>query len=263
MLDSILFKLKKFIPTRLFSWVAPAYHYAMALVGALVYRFPSRRIIVVAVTGTKGKSSVTEILNAILEEAGFKTAVSNTIQFKIGDESDDNLYKMSMPGRMFMQRFIRRAVNAGCQYAVIEMTSQGAEMYRHRFIDIDALIVTNIAPEHIEAHGSYENYVKAKLEIARAVAHSGKKRTMIIVNKEDKESPRFLAYDPTEKYEYSIEEGRPMTLGKQGFSMTYGGVAMTSPLSGEFNVYNCLAAMTFARTQGIGVDVMGRAIEKF
>lgn len=263
MLDSILFRIKKYIPKGFFSWVAPIYHYKMALLGALWYRFPSRKLVVITVTGTKGKSSVTEILNAILEEAGYKTALTNTIRFKVGDVSDDNLYKMSMPGRFFMQRFLRRAVRAGCKYAVIEMTSQGAEMYRHRFIDIDALIFTNLAPEHIEAHGSYENYVEAKLKIAKAVARSAKRRNMIIVNKEDKESTRFLAVDPVEKYEYSIEQARPFELGQRGLSFTYKGVRIHSPLSGEFNIYNCLAAMTCAETQGVSIEVMKSAIEKF
>jgi UDP-N-acetylmuramoyl-L-alanyl-D-glutamate--2,6-diaminopimelate ligase len=235
----------------------------MALLSAIFYRFPSRKLIVVAVTGTKGKSSVTEILNAILEEAGYKTALTNTIRFKVGDEGEDNLYKMSMPGRFFMQRFLRRAVKSGCKYAIIEMTSQGAEMYRHRFIDIDALIVTNIAPEHIEAHGSYENYLAAKLKIAQAVAHSPKRRNMIIVNKEDKESTRFLAVDPVEKYEYSIEQARPCEVGKQSISFVYETQKINSPLSGEFNIYNCLAAITFARTQEIPVNTIKSALEKF
>jgi UDP-N-acetylmuramoyl-L-alanyl-D-glutamate--2,6-diaminopimelate ligase len=263
MLDNLLFKIKKYIPRNLFSWVAPLYHYKMALLGAIWYRFPSRKLVVVAVTGTKGKSSVTEILNSILEEAGHQTALTNTIRFKVGDTSEDNLYKMSMPGRFFMQRFLRRAVSAGCKYAVIEMTSQGAEMYRHRFIDIDALIVTNLAPEHIEAHGSYEKYIEAKLKIAQAVARSPKRRNMIIVNKEDRESPRFLAVDPVEKYEYSIEQARPFEVSKQGISFTYENTNIHSPLSGKFNIYNCLAAITFAKTQGVSVDVIKNALDKF
>jgi len=263
MLDTYLFKIKKHIPNWLFSWTAPTYHYLMALCGAIVYRFPSRKITVVAITGTKGKSSVTEILNSILIEAGYKTALTNTIRFKVGDMSEDNLYKMSMPGRFFMQRFLRRAVKARCRYAIIEMTSQGAEMYRHRFIDIDTLIVTNIMPEHIEAHGSYENYIEAKLKIARAVASSPKDRNMIIVNKEDVESVKFLTVGPVEKYEYSIDQAKPFTLGKQGISFVYENLEIHSPLSGEFNIYNSLAAMTYAKTQGVSVDVMKNALEKF
>jgi len=263
MLDSILFRIKKYIPTRFFARLAPTYHFLMALLGALVYRFPARKLTVIAVTGTKGKSSVTEILNAILEEAGYTTAVSNTIRFKLADTSEDNLYKMSMPGRMFMQRFLRRAIKAGCTHVVIEATSQGASLYRHMFIDMDALIFTNLAPEHIEAHGSYENYLDAKLSIARWLARSKKPKTYIVANAEDKESPKFLTVKVTNPLTYSIDEARPYEIKKQGFHFTYEGVSIESPLSGEFNLYNCLAAMKMARELGISVSTMKRALEKF
>ncbi len=161
-MEKILKIVKKLIPRKIFTKFQPTYHYLITFVGAVIYRFPSKKIHVVGVTGTKGKSSTAEFANAILEEAGFKTALSNTIRFKIGNETKPNMYKMSMPGRFFMQKFLRDAVNAGCTHAVIEVTSEGAKQFRNKFIDLDALIFTNIAPEHIESHGSFENYVKSK-----------------------------------------------------------------------------------------------------
>ena len=122
MLDTFFRTIKKFIPRELFSALQPAYHYGLALLGALIYRFPSKRIFVVAITGTKGKTSTVELVNALLEDAGHKTALSSTLRFKIGDESVNNTYKMTLPGRFFLQHFLRRAVNAGCEYAVIEKT---------------------------------------------------------------------------------------------------------------------------------------------
>ena len=74
---------------------------------------------------------------------------------------------MTMPGRFFIQRFLRNAVNANCKYAIIEMSSEGVKQFRHKFIALDALIFTNIAPEHIESHGTFQNYLNAKLEIAK------------------------------------------------------------------------------------------------
>ena len=255
MIDSILYRLRKLIPSRLFAFFAPGYHFLMALLGALVYRFPSRKLVVIAVTGTKGKSSVVEILNAILEEAGLKTACTNTIRFKIGLLSEENLYKMSMPGRFFMQRFLSRAVKAGCTHAILETTSQGAITYRHRFIDFDGLIFTNLAPEHIEAHGSYENYVNAKLSIADAVSRSKKKRTVLVANKGDNETPKFLAYNFTEKKTYALTDAKPYKLYKEGFDMTVRGASIRSYLSGEFNVENELAAITMAEAFGISIEI--------
>lgn len=261
MLDTILYHVKKYIPKSIFSLLQPIYHISLAGIAALVYRFPSRHIKIVAITGTKGKTSVTEITNAIFERAGFKTALSNTIRFKIGNESTDNHYKMSMPGRFFIQKFLRQAVDAQCDYVFMEVTSQGASMNRHRFIDFDALIFTNLSPEHIEAHGSYENYVEAKLSIATAVTTSHKPKKLLVANAEDTETKRFMEKNFTHRELFSIEQAKPLNLFKEGFAMTVDGILIKSPLSGIFNVYNELAAITYAKTEGVSVEIARDAIE--
>src|SRR5690242_11815722 len=98
-MDNILRFIKKFIPKKLFDALAPIYHFKLALLGALVYRFPSKDITVIAVTGTKGKSSTSEMISAIFEARGKKTALLNTIRFKVGDNSTPNTKKMTVPGR--------------------------------------------------------------------------------------------------------------------------------------------------------------------
>ncbi|MDB5259709.1 MAG: UDP-N-acetylmuramyl-tripeptide synthetase [Candidatus Taylorbacteria bacterium] len=267
MLDNTLAKIRRFIPTKLFHFFQPAYHYSLALAAALWYSFPSRHIKVIGVTGTKGKSSTTEILNAILEEAGYRTAVSNTIRHKIGDESFDNLYKMSMPGRFFVQRLIRKAVKAKCDYVILEMTSQGTLLYRHKFLHLDAFVFTNLSPEHIDSHGSFENYAAAKAKIACEMIHSKKAQRTIIVNGDDKEAGRFLTCEADKKMTYSAKDVEPYEILKQGITFTFGGKEhgrkVASPLSGLFNLYNILAAANAARSQGVNDDTIARAITKF
>ena len=263
MLDTALYHLKKLIPKKVFSFLQPAYHWTLAFLGALIYRFPSRKLTVIAVTGTKGKSSVTEILNAIFEEAGFKTAVTNTIRFKIGDESRNNLYKMSMPGRMFMQRFLRRALRNGVTHVILEVTSQGAALSRHLFIDFDGLIFTNLAPEHIEGHGSYENYRDAKLSIGEAVARSHKSHRVLVTNADDEVSKLFLEKNFTKKITYSLSDAEPCNLHKEGFDMTFNKKLLRSKLSGEFNVLNVLAAIRMAEAFSVSAETCAQAIEKF
>jgi len=230
---------------------------------AFWYRFPSHKIKVIAVTGTKGKSSTVEILSAILEEAGYKTALSDTIRFKIGNHSSENLYKMSMPGRFATQRFIRNAVDQKSDYAIMEMTSQGALLYRHNFIDLDVFVFTNIAPEHIEAHGSYENYVNAKTSICRNISNSRKENRTIIVNADDPENKRFLECEADKKILFSIDDVKPYEIKSSGMEFTFNGKRVYSNLSGLFNLYNILAASSAALSQGITDEILVRAIEKF
>jgi UDP-N-acetylmuramoyl-L-alanyl-D-glutamate--2,6-diaminopimelate ligase len=255
---------RKIIPQELFQKAQPMYHWFFTFLGAFIYRFPSRKLTVIGVTGTKGKTSTTEIINAILEEAGYKTLLTNTVRFKIDKDSTDNKYKMSMPGRFFMQRTLRKGLKAGCQFAVLEITSQGAIQHRHKFIDLDALVFTNLAPEHIEAHGSYEAYRDAKLSIAKALDRSGKKRKIMISNIDDKEGNRFFETAKTaEQVPYSLKDAEPYRINKEGLDFTLGGTLVHSPLSGAFNLSNLLGAIAAVRAFGVGNDKIRLAVEKF
>ena len=262
-IDKYLRMARKIIPTRIFKAAQPAYHFLLAFLAALVYRFPSRKIFVLGGTGTKGKTSTIEIANAILEEAGYKTALSSTLRFKVGDESENNLLKMTMPGRFFTQKFLRKAVKEKCQYALIEITSEGARQFRHKFIALDALIFTNLAKEHIESHGSFEAYRNAKVSIAKALESSSKKRRIIIANRDDENASRFLNINVPEKIEYGLKDAEPFTLKKKGSDFTFKGEKISTYLSGGFNLYNILAATDFAFSQSIGVETIKKAIEDF
>jgi UDP-N-acetylmuramoyl-L-alanyl-D-glutamate--2,6-diaminopimelate ligase len=263
LIEKILRFTEKLIPKKLYSFGQPVYHYTLSLLGALIYRFPSRKIIVVAVTGTKGKTSTIEILNALLEEKGYKTSLGSTLRFKIGRESKRNMYKMTMPGRFTIQKFLREAVNEKCQYAILEVTSQSVPQHRHRFIEYDALIFTNLSPEHIESHGSYEKYAEAKLKIGRALENSNKKRRVLVVNEDDKESAKFFALNIPEKHQFSLKDAKPYKIKKEGIEFIYDKKEMISHLSGEFNLYNILGAITYAKTQNVGLETVKSALDKF
>lgn len=262
MLEKILRTTEKFIPKKLYKMGQPIYHYLLAIAGALIYRFPGKKIKVIAVTGTKGKTSTVEIVNAILEEAGKKTALAGTLRFKIGSSSKPNLYKMTMPGRFFIQKFLRDAVNVGCEYAVIEMSSEAAKQFRHKFVYLDALIFTNLAPEHIESHGNYEKYVKAKLSIARELEKSSKTDKVLIVNSDDKESEKFLKIKIFNKIKYSLEEAKDIQITEDFTKFIYKEVEMETRLPGKFNIYNILGAIKYAETEKIDLSIVKRALLK-
>lgn len=262
-LETILNILRRLIPRKIFRSLQPLYHYALTLIGAILYRFPSRHINVVAITGTKGKTSTSEIVNALLEEAGYKTALAGTLRFKIGDTEERNMFKMTIPGRFFLQHFLRRAVNAGCDWAVIEMTSEGAKVFRHKFVNLNALIFTNLSPEHIESHGSFENYKKAKLSLAHALASSPKRPRILVANKDDAHAVDFLAVHADIKTTYTLKDAEPYTLEKDSAVFAFEGQPLHAHLSGAFNLSNMLAGISFARALGIDPEVIRRALEKF
>lgn len=258
-MEHILRILKKIIPVSLFRALQPAYHFALAFLGACVYGFPSKKLVVIGVTGSKGKTTTAELINSVFETAGFTTALAGTLRFKIGKESEDNLFKMTMPGRFFLQRFLYRAVKKGVTHVVVEMSSEGVLQYRHRFLYLDALVFTNIEPEHIESHGSYEKYVLAKIEIGKRVLNSGKGRRILVLNKDDKEAGRFERIGIPEVRPFSLKDAEPYELREDGVSFNFKNHKLSSPLLGTFNVLNMLAAATLADALGINVSAIEKA----
>ncbi len=256
----MLYTVKRFLPKALLNKIRPMYHYILAFIGSQVYRHPSRDIRVIAVTGTKGKSTVTELITHILEAHGAKVASLSTIQFKIGDEVKRNLFKMTMPGRFFVHKFLRAAVDAQCTYAIVEMTSEGAKQYRHKFIELDALVFTNLTPEHIESHGSFENYKTCKLELAKAVAKSPKRPRFLVANIDDEHGADFLNFPVEHVLPYSLSDLSLHTLHKDSVSLIIDGTTIRVPLVGIFNIYNVLAAITITRALGVTLKTIESAL---
>ncbi len=267
-MEKILRTIEKLIPKKLYQFMQPKYHYFMALLGAVIYRFPARKLFIIGITGTKGKSSVTEMVNAILEDAGYKTAVAGTIRFKIGEESGPNKFKMSMPGRFFLQKFLSDCIKAKCTHVVVEMTSEGSKFYRNRFIPNDAFIFTNLTPEHIESHGSFENYKNAKLNIAKNLKKSWqfdkkinpKQETFVVVNQDDEHFEDFFNFPYTKKIKYSLTDAKPIDLSN-GIKMRFEKSTIFSALEGEFNVYNILAAASLCHAMGVPEKNIRQGIE--
>ncbi len=234
--------IKKFTPSFLLSW----YHFILAFLGTLFYRFPSQKIKVIGITGTNGKTTTSEMISKILTEAGYKIASLSSIKFKVGEKERQNNLKMTMPGRFKIQKFLREAVDSGCRYAVLEVTSEGIKQHRHRFINFDMAVFTNLAPEHIEAHGGFENYKKAKGKLFQAA------KNIHIINIDDENAEYFLRFPARRKHTYGLEKGDINTKNTQ-FKLK---------LIGDFNIYNALAAICAGLSQGISLDSCKKALEK-
>lgn len=162
---NILNLFKRLIPRKIFLFFQPAYHFALNFIAALWYRFPANQLAIIGVTGTTGKTSSILMTAAILRSAGYRVGYTSTAMFSDGVRDWNNDKKMTMVGRFFTQKILAQMVRNGCQFALVETTSEGIRQFRHRFINYDILLFTGIYPEHIESHGSFENYKQAKGEL--------------------------------------------------------------------------------------------------
>ena len=140
-------------------------HLAFAWWGNVKYKKPSKSLFVIGVTGTSGKSTTIHFLRQMLEGAGFTVGSLSTIDFSIAGEQQLNDKKMTMLGKTAIQGFLREMVDAACDIAIVETTSEGRVQHRHRWIAYDAMVITNLYEEHIESHGSFEKYKQAKKDI--------------------------------------------------------------------------------------------------
>jgi UDP-N-acetylmuramoyl-L-alanyl-D-glutamate--2,6-diaminopimelate ligase len=250
------------LPRRLYRVLLAPYHLAWTFLMAVACGFPARKLVVIGVTGTKGKSSVAEMLASALTEAGHTVAISSTIHFAIGKESRPNTFKMTLPGRGFIQRFLREAVGKGATHAVIEITSEAALQYRHLFLGLNALVFTNLEKEHLESHGGMENYFQAKFRIGKALERSGKRPRAIIANADSAYGARFLALDVEQALPFVLPDATDLTLSSNGITFTYEGVKFALPHPGTFSALNALAAIQAASFCGVPLATTSAALSK-
>jgi len=245
---------KKFIPKSIIN----CYHYFLAFLGAVIFRFPSKKIKVIGVTGTNGKSTTVEMITKIFEENGLKVATLSSIRFKIGKKEWSNTLRMTMPGRFTLQKFLRQAVNERSNYAVLEVTSEGIKQYRHKFINFNVAVFTNLSPEHIESHGGFENYRAAKGKLFQAT------KNIHVINTDDQNSNFFLKFRAKKKYLYSFKNnnGKIKVTDQDGkILQELNNLEIKLKLIGEFNIYNALAAICVGLSQGISLDDCKKAVE--
>jgi len=275
--------LKKLIPKFLLDF----YYKALALLAAFIYGNPSNKMIVIGVTGTNGKSTTVALIAKALEAGGFKVGATSTVSFKVADKEWLNNKKMTMLGRFQLQKLLKQMVDAGCAYAVIETSSQGIEQFRHLGINYDYAVFTNLTPEHIEAHGGFENYKRAKGKLFEHLIAKRRKQTAhchpdgmegsargrfarndnegvmpktIIANADDKHAEYFLNFKADKKITFGVKNERAdlrahsVVVGAQGTSFEVLGEKFALKLIGAFNVENALAAIAIAREEGIALD---------
>lgn len=228
------------------------YHFVWSFCAAVWYGFPSKKMTVIGVTGTKGKSTTLSLLARIFEKSGRKTALLSSVYIKIGNETKKNLTGNTMPGRFFIQRFLSRAVKAGCQIALLEITSQGVVQHRHRFIWFDGAVFLGIHPEHIEAHGSFEKYLEAKVSFFRFAAEHAQKHPRFFVNEDDSFSRQF-----------QMAAGDLLVKNFSAQNISAEELNVAPSLLGDFNRINVAAAGAVADSFGVKKEIIRNAVATF
>ncbi len=223
--------------------VQPAYHWCLSMLGAVIYRFPSRSMKVLAITGTKGKSTVVFMVSKIFEEQGEPVAAIGPLGFKIKDRVWPNILKMTLPGRLKLQKFLYRAKRAGCKYIILEATSEGIAQNRLAGINVDCAVFTNLHREHLESHGSFENYLAAKQKLFE------KTKGRQILNIDDPHFEKFANYQARTKITFGREWGM-ITSSKFKDQNS----KLDLKLLGDFNEYNALAALSVAYAYNLDMD---------
>src|SRR3989338_8456913 len=265
--------LKRFIPRPLLL----VYHWLLAKLAALWYGWPSEKLIVIGVTGTKGKSTTVNIIGQFLDLLGNRVGLTSTATIKVGDREWLNDMKMTMPGRFLLQKLLSQMVKARCEYAVVETSSEGGAQFRHIGIHYDTVVLTSFSPEHLEAHGSYEAYRTAKgrlfLRLKRLrpkILHHQLVPQRVVLNKDIDEYKFFSDLAAGEEWRFGkfgtddVVTARDLLaevtkLDDTGTTMICRGRELRVPLLGEFNAMNVLAAMATLLAHGFSFDELAAA----
>jgi UDP-N-acetylmuramoyl-L-alanyl-D-glutamate--2,6-diaminopimelate ligase len=247
--------IKKIMPARLIG----VYHFVLAYLAAFWYGFPSKEMVVIGVTGTKGKTSTCSFIWSCLTAGGCRVGLISTANIKIGSKEFLNNFHMTMPGRFALQKLLYLMVKDGCKICVVETSSEGIKQFRHKGIIYDAMVLTNLSPEHLPSHqNSFEKYQEAKSQVFAGLNNSKRKiveqmeiKKMIVVNFDDPQKDYFLNFPADQKITFGLSEGADFQA--KNVQASGGGVDFQVKLFnfhlktlGEFNVLNALPAIALA-----------------
>lgn len=261
--------IKKLSPKFIFS----IYYYLLAIIGAVIYGFPSKRMVVIGITGTKGKTSAINFIWSVLNNNGMKTGIITTANIRIGEKEFLNKYHMTMPGRFNIQKLMSEMVKEKCKYCLVETTSEGIKQFRHIGIDYDIAIFTNLTPEHLQSHGSFENYKIAKAKLFKHISShkkiiDGKEiEKIIIVNNDDENKDLFLSFPANKKITFGIKssadyKAENIIETNSGVDFSINNRLYKLSILGKFNVYNSLPAIIIGNLLNIKYEDIYTSLNK-
>ena len=243
------------------------YHYFSAQIAAFYFGFPSKNLATIGIVGTKGKTSTANLIWSCLNSAGFKTGMLSTANIRLDQQDFLNKYHMTMPRPLTIQGYLKKMLKKGCSFAIIETTSEGIKQFRHKGIDYDFLVFTNLSPEHLPSHSnSFEKYKETKGKVFSGLMDYPDKhlsgidiKKTIIANTDDENSGYFLNFQAEQKFTFGIKntaDYQAINLQSNGRGTTFSVRDKTYRLNliGDFNVYNALPAIVICDLLGISYE---------
>ena len=267
--------LKKLIP--LDSPIRTTYHYIRGVLAFWLSGNPARDMIVIGVTGTKWKTTTTNIIAKWLQHAGKKVAMFSTVNMMIDGKMMDNNLKMTSPGPFVLWNFLNEAKKAWCTHAVIETSSHALYYHRVHGLRYDAAVLTNISQDHLDLHKTMENYVETKMLLFKNLYKYGIRkdvRKVGVVNIDSEYASRFLSKDIVVDNMFTVWISPSATVRAESISHTLDATEfdvripsnqfhLKTKLQWDFNISNILCAVAILISQKIDVTLIQEVIEKF
>ena len=256
---------KKVIPGGVFQAIEPTGHLVEAVIMNTKYGFPGRKLKVIGVTGTNGKTTTSFMIHTMLHNAGVKSALITTVGYGIGDDIVHQKQHITSPKASVLQQRLKAFAEAGVEWVVLETSSHGLAQHRVWGVPYQVAVMTNITHDHLEYHGTFDKYLKAKTSLFKIAGKHGLK--FGVANIEDENADAFLKYVEN-KTTYGIKQGDiyAQNVDLQADGTTYTAVAgddtydIKVQIPGEFNVSNSLAAIAVGRKLGLDKQQIEKGI---
>jgi len=258
--------MKNLIPQKLKN----IYHLANAAAANIWYGFPTKKLKVIGVTGTNGKTTAIQLISKVLEDAGNIVGASSTINFKIGKQQWVNKTKFTTLSSWKVQEFAKKVVDAECEYLVLEVSSHSLDQNRLWGIDFDVAVITNVTREHLDYHKTMDEYRAAKIKLFKRLRDKG----VAIVNMDMKNPEGFFSAAVNSKKigysaknqdndgDFEIIQATKIELNQGSSIFIVKDVEFKLHLPGKFNVENALAAVCVGVSQDINMESIAKSIAR-
>lgn len=239
-------------------------HLLQSQFAAIKYGNPASKLINIGITGTDGKTTVTTMVYHILKNSGIPAAMISTISAKIGDEDLDTGFHVTTPDPWDVPKYMQLMLNKGIKFAVLESTSSGLSQNRLAGIKFDSAIITNIRNDHLDYHGTWDNYAKAKFRLLEMMKDKG----LAVLNRDDQRSAEWLneqsgnlKQDVFVKW-CSVNDLQNINYDINGIRFEYFDREFFIPIIGEHNFINTIQAINLC-LRYTDIDSIKEALETY